>query len=102
MARQHCEFLAGDRAAFDLPLEDRGREFDRRVWEMVAGVPYGETTTYGELARSLGDGAERDAGRKLPVGTLRNGARGHLVRAREGARQAISDEKTRKGTAHID
>ena len=36
------------------------------------------------------------AGGKLPVGSLRNGARGRLVRAREGARQAISYEKTRK------
>jgi methylated-DNA-[protein]-cysteine S-methyltransferase len=63
VARQLGEFLAGDRTAFDLPLEVRGREFDRRVWELVAGVPYGETATYGELARSLGAGTEpRDVG----------------------------------------
>jgi methylated-DNA-[protein]-cysteine S-methyltransferase len=64
VARQLGEFLAGDRGAFDLPLEVvRGSEFDQRVWQLVAGVPYGETTTYGELARSLGDGAEpRDVG----------------------------------------
>ena len=62
-ARQLGEFLAGDRSAFDLPLKVRGSEFDRRVWELVAGVPYGETTTYGELARSLGAGTEpRDVG----------------------------------------
>jgi methylated-DNA-[protein]-cysteine S-methyltransferase len=63
VARQLGEFLAGDRSAFDLSLEIRGSEFDRRVWELVGGVPYGETTTYGELARSLGAGAEpRDVG----------------------------------------
>jgi methylated-DNA-[protein]-cysteine S-methyltransferase len=63
VARQLGEFLAGDRSAFDLPLEVRGSEFDCRVWELVAGVPYGETTTYGELAHSLGAGAEaRDVG----------------------------------------
>ncbi|MGH3185818.1 MAG: methylated-DNA--[protein]-cysteine S-methyltransferase [Streptosporangiaceae bacterium] len=63
MARQLGEFLAGDRTAFGLPLEVRGSEFDWRVWELVAGVPYGETTTYGELAHSLGAGAEpRDVG----------------------------------------
>jgi methylated-DNA-[protein]-cysteine S-methyltransferase len=63
VARQHGEFLAGDRSAFDLPLEVRGREFDRRVWELVASVPYGETTTYSELALSLGAGTEpRDVG----------------------------------------
>ena len=62
-ARQLGEFLAGDRSAFDLPLKVGGSEFDRRVWELVAGVPYGETTTYGELAHSLGAGTEpRDVG----------------------------------------
>ena len=62
-ARQLGEFLAGDRSAFDFPLKVRGSEFDQRIWELVAGVPYGETTTYGELARSLGAGTEpRDVG----------------------------------------
>lgn len=62
-ARQIGEFLTGDRTAFDLSLEARGSEFDRRVWELVGGVPYGETTTYGALARSLGAGTEaRDVG----------------------------------------
>jgi len=55
-ARQLGEFLAGDRTAFSLPLDVRGSEFDRRVWELVAAVPYGETVTYGELARGLGAG----------------------------------------------
>jgi methylated-DNA-[protein]-cysteine S-methyltransferase len=41
VARQHGEFLAVDRTAFDLPLEVRGREFGRRVWELVAWVPCG-------------------------------------------------------------
>jgi methylated-DNA-[protein]-cysteine S-methyltransferase len=62
-ARQLGEFLGGDRTAFDLPLQARGSEFDQRVWELVADVPYGETVTYGELARSLGPGTEaRDVG----------------------------------------
>jgi methylated-DNA-[protein]-cysteine S-methyltransferase len=61
--RQLGEFLDGDRSAFDLPLNVRGSEFDRRVWELVADVPYGETITYGELATSLGAGVEpRDVG----------------------------------------
>jgi methylated-DNA-[protein]-cysteine S-methyltransferase len=63
VARQLGEYLAGDRDAFELPLEVRGGEFDRRVWELIAGIPYGETTTYGELARDLGAGTEpRDVG----------------------------------------
>jgi methylated-DNA-[protein]-cysteine S-methyltransferase len=62
-ARQLGEFLAGDRSAFDLPLKIRGSEFGRRVWELVADVPYGKTTTYSELARSLGAGTDpRDVG----------------------------------------
>jgi methylated-DNA-[protein]-cysteine S-methyltransferase len=53
VARQLGEYLDGDRRVFELPVEVTGTEFDRRVWELVAGVPYGETTTYGDLARGL-------------------------------------------------
>jgi methylated-DNA-[protein]-cysteine S-methyltransferase len=60
--RQLGEYLAGDRHAFDLPLEARGSGFDRRVWDLITRVPYGQTTTYGDLARRL-DGADpRDVG----------------------------------------
>lgn len=63
VARHLGEFLAGDRTAFDLSREAKGSEFDRRVWELVGCVPYGETTTYGALARSLGAGTQaRDVG----------------------------------------
>jgi methylated-DNA-[protein]-cysteine S-methyltransferase len=63
VARQLDEYLKGDRDEFDLPLMVRGSEFDRRVWNLIAGVPYGETTTYGKLARSLGAGTDpRDVG----------------------------------------
>ena len=57
-ARQLGEFLAGDLTSFSLPLEVKGHEFDRQVWELVARVPYGETVTYGELARSVGAGTK--------------------------------------------
>jgi len=63
VARQLGEYLDGDRKEFDLPLNVRGGEFDRRVWELISGVPYGETTTYGKLAHSLGAETEpRDVG----------------------------------------
>src|ERR1700733_1872312 len=63
VARQLDEYLNGDRHAFELPLRARGSEFDRRVWELIAEVPYGETTTYGDIARALGTGIEpRDVG----------------------------------------
>lgn len=63
VVRQLDEYLKGDREEFDLPLKVRGSEFDRRVWDLIGGVPYGETTTYGKLARSLGAGTDaRDVG----------------------------------------
>jgi len=63
VARQLHEYLAGDRAVFELPVKAKGSEFDRQVWELIAVVPYGQTTTYGELARSLGAGTDpRDVG----------------------------------------
>jgi methylated-DNA-[protein]-cysteine S-methyltransferase len=63
VARQLGEYLAGDRSVFELPVHVKGTEFDRRVWELIVGVPYGETTTYGDLARSLEAGTDpRDVG----------------------------------------
>jgi len=48
------EYFQGRRRVFTLPLELRGTEFQRSVWEAVAGVPYGETRSYGYIARKLG------------------------------------------------
>jgi methylated-DNA-[protein]-cysteine S-methyltransferase len=63
VARQLGEYLDGSRTVFELPLTVNGTDFDRRVWQLVASVPYGETSTYGELARALGTGTDpRDVG----------------------------------------
>ena len=51
------EYLTGRRSSFELPLRPLGTEFQLRVWELVAQVRYGHTTSYGDLARRLGDGA---------------------------------------------
>jgi len=57
------EYFAGRRQEFDLPLDPRGTEFQRRVWQRLRSIAYGETTTYGTLARELGDpGASRAVG----------------------------------------
>ena len=61
-ARQLTEYLDGTRSAFDLPLRAAGGEFDQRVWELITQVPYGQTTTYGDLARRLGGADPRDVG----------------------------------------
>jgi methylated-DNA-[protein]-cysteine S-methyltransferase len=55
-ARQLDEYLAGTRQRFDLPLRPGGTELRRRVWDLIAQVPYGRTTTYGDLARRVGNG----------------------------------------------
>jgi O-6-methylguanine DNA methyltransferase len=51
---QIVEYLNGARREFDLPLDLRGTEFQRRVWATVAGIPYGETRTYADIARAIG------------------------------------------------
>jgi methylated-DNA-[protein]-cysteine S-methyltransferase len=53
---QLAEYLAGERRDFDLAVEAAGSAFQERVWERLKLIPYGETVTYGELARELGGG----------------------------------------------
>ena len=47
-------YFSGRSNVFDLPLEPRGTEFQRSVWRALLEVPFGETTTYGDLAKRLG------------------------------------------------
>ena len=53
---QLTDYLAGDRADFDLPIALHGDERQHRVWKLLTAIPYGETVTYGELAAALADG----------------------------------------------
>src|SRR5262245_20126668 len=48
-------YFDGELERFDLPLAPRGTAFQRRVWDAVAAIAYGTTTTYAALAASLGD-----------------------------------------------
>ena len=52
--RQLAEYFAGRRQSFDLPIAASGTPFQLRVWRALAGIGYGQTTTYAELARSIG------------------------------------------------
>ena len=54
-ARQLAEYFAGERTEFELELRPAGTAFQRGVWDLLLGIPYGETTTYGTLAAALGD-----------------------------------------------
>ena len=49
------EYFAGRRTRFDLAVAPAGTAFQQRVWRALLDIPYGETTSYGELARRLGD-----------------------------------------------
>jgi len=51
--RQLTEYFAGERRVFSLDLAPRGTEFQQRVWQGLDSVPYGTTTTYGQLAARL-------------------------------------------------
>lgn len=54
-ARQLGEYFAGRRRAFDLPLDFHGTDFQKRVWTALLRIPFGETRSYGQVARQLGD-----------------------------------------------
>lgn len=45
------EYLAGERRDFDLPLHPRGTPFQRRVWQALGDIPYGQTRTYAQIAQ---------------------------------------------------
>ncbi|BBX15488.1 methylated-DNA--[protein]-cysteine S-methyltransferase [Mycolicibacterium duvalii] len=61
--RQLEEYFRGDREQFDLELEMAGTAFQRRVWEALLTIPYGQTRSYGEIARQIGaPGASRAVG----------------------------------------
>lgn len=54
-AKQLHEYFHGDRREFDLPLDLRGTEFQKRVWNELLRIPSGQTRSYGEMAALLGD-----------------------------------------------
>jgi methylated-DNA-[protein]-cysteine S-methyltransferase len=73
IVRELRQYFAGERREFSLPLAAQGTAFQWRVWEALARVPYGETRSYGEIARAIGKpGAARAVGQanrrnRLPI-----------------------------------
>jgi methylated-DNA-[protein]-cysteine S-methyltransferase len=53
-AAEILEYLEGKRTEFGIPLDLRGTEFQRRVWNALLEIPYGETRSYHTVARSIG------------------------------------------------
>lgn len=52
--RQLAAYFAGERRAFDFPLALTGTEFQKRVWDTLLMIPFGETRSYGWLAQRIG------------------------------------------------
>lgn len=52
--RQLDEYFAGTRRSFDFPCRAQGTPFQRKVWAALRDIPYGETRTYGDIARAIG------------------------------------------------
>ena len=48
-------YFAGNPGAVEFPLSPAGTVFQRRVWEILLTIPYGQTTTYGAIAKQLGE-----------------------------------------------
>jgi methylated-DNA-[protein]-cysteine S-methyltransferase len=52
--KQLGEYFAGQRQAFCVPLDFAGTEFQNQVWQALLAIPFGETRSYGEIARQIG------------------------------------------------
>ena len=52
---QLTEYFSGTRKSFDLPLEMNGTEFQKKVWNELCNIPYGETRSYKDIAEKIGN-----------------------------------------------
>lgn len=53
--RQLAEYFSGQRQRFSIPLAPSGTEFQKTVWRALAGIPFGETRSYLQIAQQLGN-----------------------------------------------
>jgi len=53
--KQLTEYFAGKRQQFDLPLDFEGTEFQKKVWQALLNIPFGETRSYREIAEQVGN-----------------------------------------------
>jgi methylated-DNA-[protein]-cysteine S-methyltransferase len=63
------EYFAGQRVTFELPLVMRGTAFEQGVWRALQEIPHGQTVSYGEMARRIGQPA---AARAVGLANARN------------------------------
>jgi len=69
LRRQIDEYCAGERTSFDIERAAQGTAFQRRVWDALVEIPYGETRSYGEIAKAIG---EPQAARGVGAANARN------------------------------
>ena len=50
-----AEYFSKKRTSFDLPLDPEGTEFQKKTWEILSKIPYGQTISYSEQAKLIGD-----------------------------------------------
>ena len=58
LVQAECElraYFAGERTSFSVPLDAAGTEFQKKAWAALLTIPYGETRSYGALARQIGN-----------------------------------------------
>ena len=67
--KQLSEYFAGERKVFDLPLSPEGTPFQKKVWQALLKIPYGETASYQEIAETIG---QEKAARAVGMANHRN------------------------------
>lgn len=84
-ATQLLEYFAGKRAVFTVPLLMEGTDFQRKVWEAICGIPYGQTRTATEIAELIGKPhANRAVGQAVRANPLAVLVPAHRVIAASG------------------
>lgn len=107
--RQLNDYFGGRREAFTIPLDFRGTAFQKSVWAALLTIPFGETRTYGEIAKQIG---RPTASRAVGAANGRNpisiiapchrviGATGSLTGFAGGAKRVLLDIEARRSASH--
>ena len=99
LERELAEYFALRRQRFDVPLAACGRPFEQAVWQRLRDIPYGETLSYGELAREVGKpGGARIAGWACGRNRIAIAIPCHRVVAADGALTGYGGGKARKAS----
>ncbi|MGP8000199.1 MAG: methylated-DNA--[protein]-cysteine S-methyltransferase [Streptosporangiaceae bacterium] len=97
VTQQLGEYFAGQREDFDLPLDPRGDGFQQLVWTLISRIPYGQTASYGDLARQIGDGVlAKDVGQAVGRNPLSVIVPCHRVVGQDGQLTGYAGGLTRK------